>query len=225
MRLATLRIFRPAFPAIARALIPAALALCVVGVASAADAKPTGPAATAEAPATAAACPALLRHEFPRLQDDAPQNLCQYAGKVLLVVNTASYCGFTSQYEGLEQLYARYQGKGLVVLGFPSNQFGQQEPGSSKDIADFCFNTYGVKFPMFAKSDVRGDRPTPSTRSWPAPPAPRPSGTSTNTWWMQGPTGRRLFQHGHAHRRQTAPITRQIACQPAITLRRQLSFQ
>ncbi len=158
MRLATLRIFRPAFPAIARALIPAALALCVVGVASAADAKPTGPAATAEAPATAAACPALLRHEFPRLQDDAPQNLCQYAGKVLLVVNTASYCGFTSQYEGLEQLYARYQGKGLVVLGFPSNQFGSQEPGSSKEIADFCFNTYGVKFPMFAKTDVRGDQ-------------------------------------------------------------------
>lgn len=158
MRLATLRIFRPAFPAIARALISTTLALCVVGVASAADAKPTGPAATAEAPAAAAACPALLRHEFPRLQDDAPQNLCQYAGKVLLVVNTASYCGFTSQYEGLEQLYARYQSKGLVVLGFPSNQFGSQEPGSSKEIADFCFNAYGVKFPMFAKTDVRGDQ-------------------------------------------------------------------
>jgi len=111
----------------------------------------------AQAAAPAAACPAILQHEFPRLQDDAPQNLCQYAGKVLLVVNTASYCGFTPQYEGLEALYAKYQAKGLVVLGFPSNEFGKQEPGSSKDIADFCFNTYGVKFPMFAKSDVRGD--------------------------------------------------------------------
>ena len=111
------------------------------------------PAAMAQ---TAGACPAILQHEFPRLQDDAPQNLCQYAGKVLLVVNTASYCGFTSQYEGLEALHAKYQSKGLVVLGFPSNQFGKQEPGSSKEIADFCFNTYGVKFPMFAKSDVKG---------------------------------------------------------------------
>nr|WP_295785067.1 glutathione peroxidase [Rhodoferax sp.] len=108
--------------------------------------------------AAAAACPAILQHEFPRLQDDAPQNLCQYAGKVVLVVNTASFCGFTKQYEGLEALYAKYQGKGLVVLGFPSNEFGEQEPGSAKEIADFCFNTYGVKFPMFAKSEVAGPK-------------------------------------------------------------------
>ncbi len=73
-----------------------------------------------------------------------------------MVVNTASYCGFTGQYEGLEALYAKYQGRGLVVLGFPSNDFGQQEPGSAKEIADFCFNTYGVKFPMFSKSVVSG---------------------------------------------------------------------
>jgi glutathione peroxidase len=106
--------------------------------------------------ATPAACPAILRHQFPRLQDDAPQDLCQYAGKVVLVVNTASYCGFTYQYEGLEALYAKYQSKGLVVLGFPSNDFGQQEPGSSKEIADFCFNTYAVKFPMLSKTDVVG---------------------------------------------------------------------
>jgi len=101
-------------------------------------------------------CPALLNKTFPRLQDDAPQNLCQYAGKVLLVVNTASYCGFTPQYEGLEKLYADYSDQGLVVLGFPSNDFGQQEPGKSKEIADFCFNTYGVKFPMFSKTVVSG---------------------------------------------------------------------
>ena len=112
-------------------------------------------AAPTSAPA-AAACPALLQHQFSRLQDEAPQNLCQYAGKVVLVVNTASFCGFTSQYEGLEALYAKYQSKGLVVLGFPSNDFGAQEPGSSKVIADFCFNTYGVKFPMFSKTVVIG---------------------------------------------------------------------
>lgn len=102
------------------------------------------------------ACPANLNHSVKRLQDEAPQNLCQYAGKVVLVVNTASYCGFTVQYEGLEQLYARYQAQGLVVLGFASNDFGQQEPGDNKQIAEFCHNTYGVKFPMFAKTSVIG---------------------------------------------------------------------
>jgi glutathione peroxidase len=104
---------------------------------------------------SAGTCPSLLNERFNRLQDDAPQNLCQYAGKVLLVVNTASYCGYTPQYEGLEALYAKYQPKGLVVLGFPSNDF-EQEPKNGKEIADFCFNTYGVKFPMFAKSSVKG---------------------------------------------------------------------
>ncbi len=107
------------------------------------------------------ACPALLKHSFNRLQDNSPQNLCQYAGKVVLVVNTASYCGFTPQYEGLEKLYAKYSAKGLVVLGFPSNDFGEQEPGSGKEIAAFCFNTYGVKFPMFAKTSVKGEKANP----------------------------------------------------------------
>jgi glutathione peroxidase len=109
----------------------------------------------------AGACPALLNKTFARLQDDTPQNLCQYAGKVLLVVNTASYCGFTPQYEGLEKLYADYSAQGLVVLGFPSNDFGEQEPGKSKEIADFCYNTYGVKFPMFAKTVVSGKEANP----------------------------------------------------------------
>lgn len=103
-----------------------------------------------------ASCPALLQHTFTRLQDDAPQNLCQYAGKVVLVVNTASYCGYTRQYEGLEALYAKYEKRGLVILGFPANNFGQQEPGNARQIADLCFNTYGVKFPMFNKTDVVG---------------------------------------------------------------------
>ena len=117
--------------------------------------------ATSYAQPAPAACPALLQKTFNRLQDDAPQNLCQYAGKVLLVVNTASYCGFTPQYEGLEKLYANYSAQGLVVLGFPSNDFGQQEPGKSKEIADFCYNTYGVKFPMFEKTVVSGKGANP----------------------------------------------------------------
>jgi glutathione peroxidase len=117
---------------------------------------------TSPAAATpAASCPAVLHQTFNRLQDDAPQDLCQYAGKVVLVVNTASYCGFTKQYKGLEELYAKYGPRGLVVLGFPSNDFGKQEPGSSKEIADFCYNTYGVKFPMFAKSSVIGPEANP----------------------------------------------------------------
>ncbi|MFB9291550.1 glutathione peroxidase [Pseudoduganella plicata] len=120
-------------------------------------AKPATPALGARP----ASCPTILRQSFKRLQDDVPQELCQYAGKVVLVVNTASYCGFTSQYEGLEGLYAKYADKGFVVLGFPSNDFGKQEPGSSKEIADFCYNTYGVKFPMFAKSVVSGSAPNP----------------------------------------------------------------
>jgi glutathione peroxidase len=109
----------------------------------------------------AAACSPLLDRSFPRLQDEKPQALCQYAGKVLLVVNTASYCGFTPQYKGLEALSARYQSRGLVVLGFPSNDFGAQEPGSNQQIAQFCESTFGVKFPMFAKSSVRGGASNP----------------------------------------------------------------
>ena len=109
------------------------------------------------------ACPATLQHTFPRLQDEKPQSLCQYSGKVALVVNTASYCGFTPQYKGLEALYAKYMDQGLVVLGFPSNDFAQ-ESGSNKDIADFCENTFGVKFPMFAKTSVRGREANPLFR-------------------------------------------------------------
>lgn len=109
----------------------------------------------------APACPAILQHTFKKLQDESPQNLCQYAGKVALVVNTASYCGFTGQYEGLEALHAKYAVRGLVVLGFPSNDFGKQEPGTDKQIADFCYNTYGVQFPMFSKSTVSGKDANP----------------------------------------------------------------
>ena len=102
----------------------------------------------------------MLQHTVERLQDEKPQNLCQYAGQVVVVVNTASFCGFTPQYKGLEELHARYKDKGLVVLGFPSNDFSQ-EPGNNQKIADFCENTYGVKFPMFSKTAVRGADASP----------------------------------------------------------------
>src|SRR5215213_7205298 len=104
------------------------------------------------APVTAA-CPPLLDLKLPTLTEDAT-SLCRYQGKVLLVVNTASQCGYTPQYEGLEALHRRYKDKGLVVVGFPSNDFGAQEPGSNKDIAAFCEINYGVSFQMFAKSGV-----------------------------------------------------------------------
>jgi len=137
--------------------LPSLLASALVSLCAAtAQAATPAQAPSTTSAATSAACPAILKHQFNRLQDEAPQNLCQYAGKVTLVVNTASYCGFTNQYQGLEALFTKYQSKGLVVLGFPSNDFGQQEPGSSKEIADFCFNTYGVKFPMFSKAVVVG---------------------------------------------------------------------
>jgi glutathione peroxidase len=138
------KLFALAVAAAAAVLTQPAMAQAQAGGAAPAAARPVG-------------CPAVLKHNFKRLQDDAPQDLCQYAGKVVLVVNTASYCGFTKQYEGLERIYAKYNGRGFVVLGFPSNDFGQQEPGNAKEIADLCFNTYGVKFPMFAKSSVKGE--------------------------------------------------------------------
>jgi glutathione peroxidase len=101
-----------------------------------------------------AACPALLDRKMDTIHEK-PQSLCEYAGKVVLVVNTASECGYTPQYEGLETLYRKYRERGLVVLGFPANDFGGQEPGSNKDIAAFCVNQYAIDFPMFAKIDLK----------------------------------------------------------------------
>ena len=100
------------------------------------------------------ACPSLFDRTVDSIAD-RPQSLCEYAGKVVLVVNTASQCGYTPQYEGLEALYRRYRGRGLVVLGFPSNDFGGQEPGSNKEIASFCVNQYVVDFPVFAKTELQ----------------------------------------------------------------------
>ena len=141
-----------------------ALLLSLAGAAAsaafAAPAQAQSPAAAQPAAASPASCPAVLHHTFKRLQDEAPQDLCQYAGKVVLVVNTASYCGYTKQYDGLEKLYSKYAPRGLVVLGFPSNDF-KQEDADAKKIADLCYNTYGVKFPMFASTVVSGTGANP----------------------------------------------------------------
>jgi glutathione peroxidase len=98
--------------------------------------------------------PAILNHTLNPLLPGKPVALSQYAGKVVLIVNVASECGFTPQYEGLEALYKRYQSKGLVVLGIPANDFGGQEKGSNKEIAEFCKANFGVTFPMFEKIEV-----------------------------------------------------------------------
>ena len=104
----------------------------------------------------------LLDRDYRQLAGKETVNLqSTYGGQVLLVVNTASKCGFTPQYEGLEAMHAKYKDKGFAVLGFPSNDFMGQEPGSEEEIQEFCTLTYGVKFPMFEKVQVRGDSPTP----------------------------------------------------------------
>jgi glutathione peroxidase len=114
--------------------------------------------------AVAGDCPASLDFQVRPLASDRAESLCErYAGKVLLVVNTASRCGFTPQYDGLEALYNRYRDRGLVVLGFPSNDFAQ-EPGAEKDIQNFCRLNYGVQFPMYEKIKVSGPEAHPLYR-------------------------------------------------------------
>lgn len=107
-------------------------------------------------------CPTLLNYSLQKLGSSKQINLCDaYAGKVILAVNTASKCVFTSQYEGLEKLYAAKKAEGLVVLGFPSNDFGNQEPDGDQKIQQFCKLNYGVSFPMFSKISVKGEQAHP----------------------------------------------------------------
>lgn len=104
--------------------------------------------------------------------DGVEQDLAQYKGKVVLIVNVASQCGYTPQYEGLEKLYESKQAQGFVVLGFPANNFGQQEPGSSSEIHEFCTSKFGVKFPMFEKISVAGADQHPLYARLASQPAP-----------------------------------------------------
>lgn len=158
-------------------------------------------------------CPALMQHNFPRLQDEKPQNLCQYAGKVVVVVNTASYCGFTGQYKGLEALYDRYKNRGLVVLGFPANNFGSQEPGNNAQIAEFCENTFGVRFPMLAKTSVAGPDANPLYKALAARTGLRPEWNFHK--YVIGRDGQTVTSHASAVNPQdrafVADIERQLA--------------
>jgi glutathione peroxidase len=113
-------------------------------------------------PVTALACPGLLDHRYTSLQGKAV-NLCEFANRPILVVNTASKCGYTPQFEKLEALYKQYRGRGLVILGFPSNDFNQ-ELATNQEIAEFCKLTYFVDFPMIEKGSVRGAEASPLYR-------------------------------------------------------------
>jgi glutathione peroxidase len=132
-----------------------ARSFCALIVAAHAALIPLAPSSAAES-----SCPSFLDHKFGNLMDE-PVSLCQFRGKVLLIVNTASECGYTPQYDGLEKLYRRYRDKGFAVLGFPANDFGGQEPGSNKEIANFCQMNYGITFPVFAKTSVVGANANP----------------------------------------------------------------
>ena len=113
--------------------------------------------------------------------DGTAQDLSAFAGQVVLIVNVASQCGFTPQYEGLEALYQRFKDRGLIILGFPCNQFGAQEPGSSEEIAQFCALNFGVSFPMFERVEVNGDAAHPLF-DWLTAAAPGVLGTEAIKW-------------------------------------------
>ena len=143
--------------------------------------------------------------------DGTPVDLSRYRGKVLLIVNTASQCGFTPQYKGLEQLYRDYHERGLEVLGFPCNQFRQQEPGSEAEIGAFCEKNFGVSFPLFAKIDVNGDHAHPLFRHLKRE-APGVLGTQAVKWnftkFLVGRDGRVLKRY--APTTKPVDITRDI---------------
>ncbi len=128
-----------------------------------------------------------------------PAHLSTQRGKVILIVNTASACGFTPQFAGLEALWEAYRARGLVVVGFPSNQFGAQDPGTNDEIASFCEMNYGVTFPMMAKVDVNGDAAPPLWK-WLTAEAPGLLGTQSIKWnftkFLIGKDGRTVKRYG-----------------------------
>jgi glutathione peroxidase len=147
------------------------------------------------------------------LLDGTPQPLADYVGKVVLVVNVASKCGLTPQYTGLEALYRRYGEQGLVILGFPCNQFAEQEPGSAEEIAQFCSSTYDVTFPVFGKIDVNGPGEHPLYH-WLKTSAPGVFGTEGIKWNF---TKFLIGRDGHVVQR-FAPTDEPDTLGPAIEL-------
>ncbi len=140
--------------------------------------------------------------------DGNDTTLAQYKGKVLLIVNVASKCGYTRQYEGLEKLHAAYKEKDLVVLGFPCNQFGKQEPGSDAEIVEFCRLTYGVNFPMYSKIEVNGENRHPLYNLLAGDSSPFPGNISWNfNKFLIGKDGRIL----HRYESKVEPNSDQLA--------------
>lgn len=153
-------------------------------------------------PGLASACPSLLNHRFDSLQGK-PVNLCEYANRPILVVNTASKCGYTPQFEKLEALHKRYRGRGLVVLGFPSNDFNQ-ELASNREIADFCRLTYLIEFPMIEKGAVRGAAAGPFFRQLSAASGEAPQWNFHK--YLIAPDGKTVY----SFRSQVEPDSREI---------------
>lgn len=140
--------------------------------------------------------------------DNQTKNLQEYEGKVVLVVNVASKCGFTGQYENLESLYQSYKDKGLVVLGFPCNQFGSQEPGTSEDIKSFCSLNYGVTFPMFEKVEVNGPNQHPLYAHLTGESSPFPGKIKWNfSKFLIGRDGEILARYGSMTNPESSKIT------------------
>jgi len=141
--------------------------------------------------------------------DGRPAPLAQYAGKVALVVNVASKCGFTPQYKGLEELYEKYKDRGLVVLGFPANNFFFQEPGTDTEIKQFCTLKYNVSFPMFSKSSVKGKSMAPLYK-WLTEQKTAPEGPGSISWnfnkFLVDRNGRAVYRFGS----KTEPLSDEL---------------
>ena len=165
--------------------------------------------------------PSIYDFSAPRI-DGTPLSLSTYRGQVMLVVNTASACGFTPQLEGLQQLHQRYANQGLVVLGFPCNQFGQQDKGSNAEIASFCQRNYGVDFPMMSKVEVNGAQAHPLF-TWLTAEAPGIFGTKRIKWnftkFLIGRDGRVLQRFGPRDTPQSLSAAIEAALQaPAMQI-------
>lgn len=165
---------------------------------------------------TYAACQSPLLDKTEKRLLGKAENLCDsYAGKVVLVVNVASQCGYTPQYEGLEALYKTYKDKGLVVLGFPSDQFGGQEFADDQEIAKFCKANFGVSFPMFTKTDVKGDKANALFKDLIATTGQKPSWNFNK--YLIGRDGKSVSHFGSNTKPESAEFTKAIEAELAKT--------